>query len=276
MDTWATATADFSRYLVTHGKSADTATTYVWHVGPFRKWCLHHEINPFDANRSACEGYVADQLQKGLSRSTVHVRLAALKAFYGWLIDLGVRADNPAEPLTIRKEQRQPRPPLSGGDARRLLAHCRNDEERLLFIIGLGCGLRLSELVGIRFADVYPERGLMLVKGKGSKERWVAPEDRVMAAIMAYRQGKTGKLFDLTREQARRIMNRVAKNASVTGFYPHRMRITFASRFLDKTHDLHSLQVLMGHASPDVTARYAAFDAQQRALDQMRKLTSAG
>lgn len=269
---WAETQAAFRRHLITRGRSQDTAQTYVWHIGPFRAWCLRHEVNPFEADRLAAEGYLAAQLSSGLTHSTVHVRLSALKAFYAWLIECGDRSDNPADPLTVRKDQRQPRPPLTNRDLERLQGYCRNSEERLLFIVGNGCGLRISEIVGIRASDVFEDRGLMLIRGKGGKERWVAPPKHVFAAIRDHQSSRSGKLFDLTREQAQRLMRRIAKNAEVAGFYPHRLRITFASRFLDETHDLHSLQVLMGHASPEVTAHYAAFDAQQRALDQMRRL----
>lgn len=72
--------------------------------------------------------------------------------------------------------------------------------------------------------------------------------------------------------QVRVIMQGVAKRAGVAPFWPHRLRITFAHTFWKQTHDLYSLQLLMGHSSPDITTHYTAFDARAEALQQMRLL----
>lgn len=65
-------------------------------------------------------------------------------------------------------------------------------------------------------------------------------------------------------------MEEIEKRAQVNAHY-HRLRTTFAHRFLHATHDLDSLQTLMGHSDANTTRRYAAYGAQQRALEQMRR-----
>lgn len=270
--TWDTLAEGFRRHLLTSGRSRDTATTYTAHLKPFYDWT---GSDPLSASRDVVSYYHADQLAT-VSRSTAHVRLAAIKAFFRWQLDLGPKDEPPqTKGLSVTKMIRQPRPPLGAGDAVKLLTACRSDEERLMFEVGLGCGLRISEIVGIKGSDVFKDRGVILIRGKGSKERWVAPSPRLLKELLLFAGGRSGGLFQFTREQARRIMMRVAHDAGVSGFHSHKLRITWATQFLAETHDLHSAQVLMGHADPGTTARYAAFEAQAQALEQMRRLNEA-
>jgi site-specific recombinase XerD len=270
--TWDTTAEGFRRYLLTHGRTPDTAKTYVQHLRTFWNYRLCCSGDAAQIGREAVEDYLFDQISR-VASSTAHVRLAALKAYLRWRLDLPDKAEPPVTfGLAVKKTQHQSRPPLTEVDGERLLASCRTAEQRLLFIIGFGCGLRISEILSLRAENIYPDRGLMLVLGKGKKERWVAPQPEVFRAI-AHHGVARGMLFQLERLQAWKMMKRIAVRAGVEGFYPHRMRITFASKFLAETHDLHSLQILMGHSSPDVTSKYASFDAQAIALDQMRNLT---
>lgn len=272
---WQATAEGFRRYLLTHGRTPDTATTYVQHLRTFWNYRLCCSGSVDQIGRDAVEDYLFDQISS-VSSATAHVRLAAVKAYLRWRLALPIKAE-PALTfgLAVKKDQHTSRPPLSEHDAEMLMAACKTPGQRLLFIIGFGCGLRISEIVAIRAEDIYADRGLLLVHGKGKKERWVAPQPEVFIAL-AQHNVRRGPIFQMTREQARRQMQSAARVAKVFGFYPHRMRITFASKFLAQTHDLHSLQILMGHASPDVTAKYAAFDAQAIALEQMRGLMRAG
>lgn len=263
---WDQTSEAFRRYLLTRGRTPDTATTYSAHVRPFWAWCSGDVVG---ASRDAVERYHEDQLSR-FAASTAHVRLSALKAFYRWLGETGRRGDNPTDGLTVRKEKRQPRPPLSEDAILRLLMYTRNEEERMLFVVGLNCGLRISEIVGIRGVDIYADRGLILIKGKGRKERWVGADPEVLAEVCRFAGGRKSRLFDFDRRQARRIMERIAKYAGVEGFYPHRMRITFAVRFWAKYKNLKALRMIMGHEDLATTAHYADWDTQNEAIDLMR------
>lgn len=265
MDDWDAAAGAFFRHLITRGRSNDTATTYRFHLHTFWAWCARHEIDPAWAQKQDVELYLAEQLAS-VSKATAHVRLSAAKAWFKFL----EREPDPTLGLTVRKEKRQPRPPCSEDDMARLLLASKNEEERLLFLVGFGCGLRISEIVGISMSHIYHDR--ILIKGKGSKERWVAPPPLVLQAVQAHMEGRRGSVFGMNREQARRIMVRVARHAGVMGFYPHRMRITFATKFWRTTHDLLSLRVLLGHADTATTSKYADYDAASEALEQMRRL----
>src|SRR3990167_8092003 len=247
---WPEIADAFYRFLVTHGRTVDTATTYAAHLRTFWTWCMKRELSPALVAPTAVELYLAEQLT-ALSRSTAHVRLSAVKAFYRWLISLGQRTDDPTLGLTVQKDRRLPRPPLDVAAVRRLVGACENEEQRLLFLLGFATGVRISELVGIRRQDIYSDKGLLLVRGKGHKERWVAPRQELIVRLLSY-TGERRRPFELTREQGRRLMQRIAAKAGVEGFYPHPMRGTFADNFLAATHDLEAAQALLGHADPGV------------------------
>lgn len=265
---WDATAAGFRRYLITHRKTQDTATTYVERLRPFWNWQLGRE----EVGHEAVEEFLADQIAR-VSLSTATVTLCAIRAYFRWVLGLNEKEEPPqTNGLAVGKEKVQARPPCTETEAVRLLSYARTDEERLLFIIGFGCGPRISELINMKTQDLFPEHGYAILHGKGRKQRRVAPAPEVFAAIARLMDGRSGRIFDLDRDQARRIMRRIARNAGVKGFYPHRMRITWAHNFLAATHDLHSCQILMGHADPGQTAKYAAFGAQAVALDQMRNM----
>lgn len=266
---WTEASDGFSRYLITRGRSVNTAITYAAHLRPFWAFCLEREMWPSVATPETCERYHDQQLAT-VARSTAHVRLASLKAYYGWLMDKGSRKDDPTTGLKVKKGIRQPRPPFSKDDMNRLLAHADTMEERLLFIIGFGCGLRISELTGLNTSHVFYDTGRILIKGKGEKERWIAPPTLVLDSIRAYMGKRRGPIFSFTARQARRIMMRVADNAGVEGFYAHRMRITFATEMWKERRNLKALRLLMGHADLSTTAHYADYETQDEALDEHR------
>ena len=272
---WRETSEGFRRYLRTRGRSLDTATTYAAHLRPFWTWAQRHDFTLLQARPMDCELYLDDQLTR-LSASTAHVRLSALKAFFVWMMEEGEINGSPAAALTVRKDKREPRPPQSDFDVARLMRACKTDEERLLFIVGFGCGLRISELVNLDMSRIFIDTGRMLIKGKGRKERWIAAPPPVLNAIRNYMGVRRGPLFPMRREQARRIMQRIARNAGVEGFYPHRMRITFATRFWKQTNNLKALRTLMGHSDLSTTAQYADYDTQEEALDLMRGLKLGG
>lgn len=267
---WAETSEAFYRYLITRGRTVDTATTYAAHLRPFWQWC---NGEPALASTETVERYLAHELAEH-ARSTAHVRLSSVKAFFAWLKDAGIRREDPSTGLTVKKEKHLSRPPVNDGDELRLLTACRDDEERLLFVLGFRLGLRIGEITSLRVEDIFPERREMIVRGKGQKERPM-PMDVVILRSLSLVVGdrERGLVFrGLDRRQARRIMQRVAKHAGVKNFYPHKMRITFAVSFLDRKHDIDSLQELMGHTTADVTSKYASFNRRERAMQQLRDL----
>jgi integrase len=147
---------------------------------------------------------------------------------------------------------------------------------RALLLVGIGTGLRRAELCSIPLANVHPTS--ILVLGKGNRERacpldegtqavlteWLAarpvwwPHRMLFAAPAGGKPLTPRTLWWFFRELA-------GRSGSVEPFGPHDLRRTFASRLLDGPFGLREVQVFMGHASPDTTARYDKRDVQSLA-----------
>lgn len=260
----------FYLYLRTTRRSERTSLNYVDDLRIFQRWCYQRETDPRDADRLAIQAFLSSELQR-VSPNTVAHRKAALCAFYAYL----GRADV-MEGIEVKQVKLAPRKPLSDTDFDLLISACRNERDKAMIILALETGLRVSELVGMRVADVDLHERLLLVRGKGDKERWLGLSDRALAALQPFVSTATDVIWftrdgqPLNAKRAKRNMEEIEKRARVQAHY-HRLRTTFAHNFLHATHDLDSLQTLMGHSDANTTRRYAAYGAQQRALDQMRR-----
>ena len=266
----AVAADSFYTHLLTSGRSEQTARSYAANLRVFESWCHRREADPLDADKRVIESYLSDELKR-LARNTVALRRAGLRAFYAYIgrpeVTLG---------LLVKREHLAPRKPMTETDLDVLLRSCRNDRDRAMLTVALECGLRVSEVVGLRKPDVDLSDMTRLVRGKGSRQRWVVLSGRAADALMPYLAASTGVLWwtrqgnVMSVQRAKRNMWEIEQRAGIKAHY-HRLRTTFASRFLRATHDIDSLQTLMGHADTNTTRRYAAYGAQQRALDQMRR-----
>lgn len=262
----------FSSHLITSGHSESTAKAYVANLRIWERWCRAHETDFLEAEQLAVQAYLEEQLGR-LARNTVALRLSGLHAFY---VSIGRR--EVTDGLRIKREKIAPRKPFQESELDVLLDACRNERDRAMITVGMECGLRVSEVVGLRKNDINLLDGTLLVRGKGAKQRWVILSPRARNALTPFVVGSTGVIWftkdgnAMKVQRAKRNMWEIEQRAGIHAHW-HRLRTTFASRFLQKLHDLDSLQTLMGHEDANTTRRYAAYGAQERALEQMRRFS---
>lgn len=215
---------------------------------------------------------------RSLSRASVARKSAALRRFFGFLFDEGVRADDPSSAL--------PRP---GGLQRRLprvLDHDaigklfaalearlrRNDnaaeDVRLVALVELlyGSGLRATELVSLELRTIAADRPYAILKGKGGRERLVPLSARAREAVAAWRRIRgdaPGFLFPsgakhLSRVRLFQLLRALAAEAGVPPerVSPHVLRHAFATHLLEGGADLRALQTMLGHADIATTEIY--------------------
>lgn len=213
-----------------------------------------------------------------LSRATVARKSAALRQFYAFLADDGLRADDPSSAL--------PRP---GGTQRRLPKVLDHDaiarlfdtlakriaasdgaaaDVRLLALVELlyGSGLRATELVSLDVRAIRPDTPYTILKGKGGRERLVPVSERARAAVIAWRalRGDAhGYLFPsgtkhLSRVRLFQLLKGLAADAGVPPerISPHVLRHAFATHLLEGGADLRALQTMLGHADISTTEIY--------------------
>lgn len=250
------------------------------------------------AQRDQIEAYLIRCEAEGLARTTRARRLSALKQFFRFAYEEGWRADNPT--LQIKGPGRAKHLPktLTESDVDALLAvartHGRTDLERArnacLLEVLYATGMRVSELVALPDAAVRGNPDMILVRGKGGKERMVPLSGPARSALQAWldlrdaretqaaAKGKVesrylfpsyGKAGHLTRHRFFALIKDLAVAAGLdpSKVSPHTLRHAFATHLLANGADLMSIQALLGHADVSTTEIYThVLDARLKDL----------
>ncbi|RIA37128.1 integrase/recombinase XerD [Hephaestia caeni] len=219
-----------------------------------------------------------------LARSTVARKAAALRRFYAFLADEGLRGDDPGAALPRPGTARALPKTLSHADVDRLFAGVEArlardpadpNDLRLSALVELlyGSGLRASELVSLPRNAVAPDRPFLILKGKGGRERMVPISDRARAAVGAWRDHvAAGRLWlfpsgkgHLSRVRLYQLIKALAAEAGVPPdrVSPHVLRHAFATHLLEGGADLRALQSMLGHADIATTEIYTHVDARR-------------
>ncbi|MEM7545575.1 MAG: tyrosine recombinase XerC [Pseudomonadota bacterium] len=224
--------------------------------------------------------------EDGLSSRSVARALSAVKSFHRWLADAeGVEATAVLAARGPKAPQRLPRP-VSAEAATALidqaaLAHPEPwiaARDAAVLTLLWGAGLRISEALGLNQSDA-PLPDVLLIKGKGGKERIVPVLPAARDAVVEYQRlqpydpGPNGPLFigargkRLNPRMTQKVMarGRMALGLPATAT-PHALRHSFATHLLEAGGDLRAIQELLGHASLATTQVYTAVD-QARLLD---------
>lgn len=223
-------------------------------------------------------GFVAEQIGKGLKKSTASRRLAAIRSFFRFLNREGYMKTNPARLVNTPKLPKLLPRFLTVDDTFSLIEQPEGigflpARDKAILEMLYSSGLRVSELAGLNQDDLNIKEGLVKVRGKGKKERLVPIGKKAMEALKAYILEKTllkksGKAFLLNRNGSRltdrslrRIVVKYARTALIDGrIGPHTLRHTFATHLLQDGADLRVIQELLGHASLSTTQKYTHLD----------------
>jgi integrase/recombinase XerD len=240
------------------------------------------------ADRPLLSAYMASLKDAGMSARTQARRLSALRQFYLFLLREGRRADNPAAELAMPRLPKVLPKYLSESEVGALLQAARDMAglPGLKMVAGLeilySTGLRVSELVALPAQALSTDAAVLLVKGKGGKERMIPLSDTAKAAARQLREaianakrparylfpGRDGRKA-MTRQGFALQLKQVALQAGIdpARLSPHVMRHSFASHLLAHGADLRSLQKLLGHSDISTTEIYTHVLAER--LDQL-------
>lgn len=219
-----------------------------------------------------------------LARATVARKAAALRRFYAFLAEEGLRRDDPGAALP-RPGNARPLPKvLSTADVDALfaaivarLARVPGDplDLRLAALVELlyGSGLRATELVSLSRNAVQPDRPYLILRGKGGRERLVPISDRARAAVAEWRAHvptESAWLFPsgakhLSRVRLYQLVRALAAAAGIPPdrVSPHVLRHAFATHLLEGGADLRALQSMLGHADIATTEIYTHVDSRR-------------
>jgi site-specific recombinase XerD len=274
---WEAALIEFARELDRRGASASTKRAYASDLAELAGWATERGADPGELRYRDLRGFAARLSGRGLAKSSVGRKLAAVRTFHGYLVDSGSADSNPAELLpTPKREQRLPRT-LGRDDVAELLDRIPvktplEARDRAMFELAYSCGLRADEIVRLDRDSVEFESESLRVTGKGEKTRLVPIGEPAQKALRRYletaRHSLTGEprteaLFlsrnglRLSTSDVRRRLQLWVRELSKHGrVSPHSLRHSFATHLLEGGADLRSIQELLGHSSVSTTQIY--------------------
>lgn len=278
---------------VDRGASVYTQRNYKQALTEFSRWHLDERKSPpvwEKLQRDDFRGFVRFLGRNNLSRAATQLRFSALRTFYKFLIRHGGAAASPIKNLSLPKLEKRlpkfltrqqmealliaPMQPLAApkrkSAGRPISAGiCYRDVAVLETIYS--CGLRVSELCGLRADDIDWSGQIVRVRGKGKKERLVPVGEPALKAIDNYWRtlkqppsGQSPVFFAETKKPAplrpvqlaRRLKQYLVIAGLDPGLTPHKLRHSYATHLLDAGADLRSVQELLGHAHLVTTQVY--------------------
>jgi integrase/recombinase XerD len=257
--------------------------------------------------RDRVQRYLAGLSAKKIAASTQARKLSALRQYFGFLYSENIRPDDPTAAIAAPKRGRALPKVLSPADVERLITASEPKGEddanghRLRAIVELlyASGLRVTELVSLPLATVRSRNGFVLVKGKGSKERFVPLNAGARTAIQTYLDVRSEFIPDgagraradrflfcsrsgqghLTRRRCHQMLKELALRAGIDPekLSPHVLRHAFATHLVEGGADLRSVQTLLGHADVATTQIYThvAKDTLRKVVESAHPLSRA-
>ena len=270
------AADEFLKTLEHRNASKHTIKAYSGDLENFATYAGSRDWKSID--HVAIRGFLSQLYEKGLAKTSVARSLAAVRSLYRWLAQEGVVEQNPAALVTTPKlPKKLPRVPtieemntVLDGDVPDAAAFPERD--RLILELLYGCGIRNSELTGIKLDDIRLSAEAILIRGKGKKERYVPFGESVRVALAAYlpvrqrllggKKNTSALLINqrggpLTTRSVGRIVKKIAVAKGLSpDVHPHTLRHAFGTHMLEEGADLRAIQEMLGHERLSTTQRY--------------------
>ena len=263
---------DYEFYLrIERAMSRNTVASYCSDV---RKFLSFIDVRPDQVSPDDVTEYLASLYM--LSERSQARLLSALRNFYDWMFMEGAVSANPCELVDMPKIGRYLPSVLTVEEVEAVIDSVNTSDwlgirDRAILEILYGCGLRVSEAVGLRISGLYPEEGFIRVIGKGNKERLVPFCGMALDAVLKYLEVRPQPadaasddiLFlnnrgrGLSRVSMFKMVKRQALLAGIRkDISPHTFRHSFATHLVENGADLRVVQEMLGHESITTTEIY--------------------
>ncbi len=282
---WPAALEAFDQDLKRRAVAEKTRTAYASDSRQFADWATARGVEPGEVDVRALRRYAAGLSERGIAPATIARRLAALRGLFRSQIEIGARADNPAELLgSPKKAQRLPRV-LKASEVAALLDSIPATSplelrDRAMFELAYACGLRAEELVTLDLDAIDFDAEAVRVEGKGGKTRLVPVGEHALRATERYlargrpalvadrdralfvsKSGRRLSTSDVRRRLSGWCRRAVARSPALAQAHPHALRHSFATHLLDGGADLRAIQELLGHATISTTQVYTRVES---------------
>lgn len=270
--------ADYENYLlIERAMSRNTVASYCSDVEKFMTWA---GMTPENVTAEDVTGYLASR-SKVSERSQARF-LSALRNFFDWLYLEGVVKENPCELVDMPKLGRYFPSVLSEQEVEAIMDSVDTTDwigvrDRAILEVLYGCGLRVSEAVGLRISCLYPDEGFVRVFGKGKKERLIPFCGMALEAVQRYLEVRplpadsrsddllflNNRGTSLSRVSMFKMVKKQALIADVRKeISPHTFRHSFATHLVENGADLRVVQEMLGHESITTTEIYTHVDSK--------------
>lgn len=283
MQPWSRYIREYKTYLkIERGLSENSLASYIFDVERLLKYLEDNgiDVSPVNIAESTLQQFIYHIAGELAPRSRARV-ISGLKSFFNFMVFEDYRKDMPMELIEVPKTGRKLPDTLSTAEIDALIGAIVLDNEgernRAMLETLYGCGLRVSELTGLKLSDLFFEEGFIRVTGKGSKQRFVPLSPYTQKYLSIYidevrvlqtpKAGHGDTVFlsrrgtGLTRAMVFTIIRRLAyKTGLQKAISPHTFRHSFATHLLENGADLRSIQLMLGHESITTTEVYIHVD----------------
>ena len=268
---------DYRNYLkIERTMSRNTVASYCSDIEKFLEFASDSVA---EASPVVIEQYLL--ARTGISKRSQARILSSLRSFFNWLVIEGVITDNPCDKVDSPKLGRRLPDVLSIDEVSAIMdsvdmTSWQGKRDRAILEILYGCGLRVSEAVGLKISGLYLDEGFIRIIGKGNKERLVPVGEMASDAVTIYLECRPvpdgAKYDDLVflnrfgRSLSRQSMFKmIKKQALIAGvrkeISPHTFRHSFATHLVENGADLRLVQEMLGHESLTTTEIYTHVDS---------------
>ena len=288
--------------MVERGAAAATRESYARDLALFEEFAARRGATAAAAETEAVRAWLSGQRRAGMTPRTAARRLSALRQFFRFLVAEGVRNDDPTSAIDSPRLGRPLPKVLAENEVAALLTAAqaisgpRGARMVALMEVLYATGLRVSELVGLPLGALARERTVVVVRGKGGRERMVplsTPARDALAAWLPHRKvffadgkdvpwvfpAKRARGGHMTRDQFAKALKELAAAAGLNPakVSPHVLRHAFASHLLAHDADLRSVQQMLGHADISTTQIYThVLDERLKSLVNEKHPLAAG
>lgn len=269
--------------------SANTIEAYISDIQQFTNFLLPgiEDKNLIDKELlevkfQTIQAYINFLYSAGIQARSQAREISALRSFYRYLVYEKLIIEDPTQLIELPKISKKLPEVLSVTEIEKMIAQvdfskAEGERNKAIVEIMYGCGLRVSEVIGLKISQLHFEENYIRVIGKGNKERLIPIGQTAIDAIMAYlegsrtkvkiKKGMEGILFlnrrgsALTREMIFIIIKQLALLAGIEkNISPHTLRHSFATHLIEGGADLRAVQDMLGHESITTTEIYTHLD----------------
>ena len=272
----------YVRYLrLERGYSENTVEAYTHDIDYLLNYLRNENLKTEDVKLDNLENFAAVLYEFGIASSSQARILCGVRSFFKYLVISGILKDDPSELLEAPTVGEHLPEVLSTEEIDRMeaaidLSKWEGQRNKAIIELLFSCGLRVSELVNLKFNDIFERDKFLRIIGKGDKERLVPISESALHEIklwlydrnlMKIKPGEQDYVFlnrrgaHLTRTMILIMLTRTAEEAGITKTVsPHTLRHSFATELLKGGADLRAIQEMLGHENIKTTQIYTHID----------------